>query len=38
MRKDEEVKIWMVSMDNNDIVRTSTVEDTYDWIDGVLKE
>ena len=37
MRNYEEVKILILSMDSNDIVRTSTVEDNYDgWIDGVI--
>ena len=35
MRNYEEVKISIVSMDTKDIVRTSTVDDSYDWIDGV---
>ena len=35
MQNYEEVKISIVSLDNHDIVRTSTVEDNYDWVDGL---
>jgi hypothetical protein len=34
MQNYEEVKISIVSLDNHDIVRTSTVEDNYDWLEG----